>query len=733
MADVNPTARREHKSFCRICTGQCGLVVTVEDETRIVAVRGDKDDTQTLGYICSKGLAAPEFHHSKERLLHPLKKMPDGSFAQITLAQAFEEIGDRLVDIVAEDGIDAVASFRGSGGFFYSVTLGMLTDWLDAIGATKAYSTLTIDQSAKTIVASRLGIWGAGKHRIQESEVMLLVGANPLVSITQLDSRHPVKRIREQKARGMKLIVIDPRRTETAEYADLFVQPLPGTDGWIMAAVIREVLRNEWHDAAFCAEHVADLDLLRVAVEAFTPEIVARRADIPAGQIREIAEMFARDATRGVTNSGTGPDMGPHSNVTEHLIECLNVICGRYYRAGEPLTNTGLLFPLAATPAQVIRLPRTWESGPTNRINGFGLIGGEMATAALADDILQPGEGQVKFLLNLGGNPATCIPDQRKMVRALKSLDLMVTIDPFLTPSASLSDYILPPRMIYERPDLPMYIYENFLYPEPWTRYTPRLIDPPAGSDVCTEWDLLWYLAKRLGHTLAFHGVPLDMDTPPDDEQLLAIVARASLVPYDEIKRHPLGLVIKSDARAGPADPDSAAQFTTMPPDVQAEVDALFASPMREGAFESNGETFGFLLSSRRQRHRFNSIGFKIPDLNRAMPRNLGYMNAADMADAGIRTGDWIEITSDHGSIQVIAEEDATVRRRVISVCHGFGGLPDEDDYIKDGVSPNQLISTDRDLQTINGTPRMSGIPVNVVRGNGPRIPGPIRVAEPSF
>ncbi|ALR21158.1 molybdopterin-containing oxidoreductase family protein [Sphingobium baderi] len=720
MADVEPGDLREVKSFCRICTGLCGTIVTLDRDDRIVATRGDKDDPQTLGFVCSKGSNAPDFHNSADRLLHPLKRMPDGSFQKIALQDALAEIGDKLAEIYERDGPEAIASFRGSGGFFYAVTLNLLTDWLAALGSGKNYSTLTIDQSAKTIVMSRLGYWAAGKHRVQFSDVAFLIGANPLVSITQLDCRNPVKRLKEHKARGMKLIVMDPRHTETARHADLFVQPLPGQDGPIVAAVLRTILEEGWYDKAFCDEHVADLDLLRAAVAPFDAVSVAHRADIPVEQIRQIAEMFARDNKKGIASSGTGPDMGPHSNVTEHLIECLNVVCGRYTREGEEITNAGFLFPTGSLPAQVVRLPRTWDMGPRNRINGYGPVCGEMQTSAMADDILQPGPGQVKFLFNLGGNPATCVPDQRKMVQALRSLELFVSIEPFMTPTAHLSHYILPPRMFYERADLPMHIFEQVLYPRPYTRYTPSLTNPPAGSDVCTEFDVFWHLAKRLGKTIHFHGIPLDMEQMPTEDEMLAIVAHKALAPWDEIKQETLGCFRDPGTVALACDPKTADRFTTMPDDVQEELKALLDDVPTFGAFKSNGRTFGFLMSSRRQRHRFNSIGFKITELQRAMPSNLGYMNPEDMETIGIRDGDWIQIESDTGAIQVVAQSDASVRKAVISVCHGFGGLPDEDTYFDGGVSTNQLISTDRDLQTINGTPRMSGIPVDITLSNGP-------------
>lgn len=713
------SAVREVASYCRICTAHCGTILTIDEGSgRLLSVKGDKNDSQTLGFICSKGANAPEFHHGSERLLHPLRREQDGSFTRISLATAFEEIGARFAAIYGRDGPDAIGTFRGSGGFYNSIMLGLLTDWMTAIGSPKAYSTLTIDQSAKTIVPSRLGYWAAGKQRFQDSDVALLIGANPLVSITQLDSRNPLKRIKEQKARGLKLIVIDPRRTETAEHADLFVQPFPGQDGPIIAAVIRIILDNGWHDREFCDENVSDLDLLREAVSPFEPEAVARAAGLDVEDLFAIARLFARDSKRGTASSGTGPDMAPHSNVTEHLIECLNVICGRMLRAGERISNSGFLFPAGSVPAQAMHMPRTWETGPRNRINGFGLVGGEMATSAMADDILQPGDGQLKALFVFGGNPASCVPDQRKMVQALRSLELLVTIDPFMTPTAEVSDYVLPPLMFYERPDLPCYIFETFLYPEPFTRYAETVLDRPADSDLCTEWDLLLDLARRVGKPITYLGHTLDPETPPTDEALLAIASSKALLPFEVIKEHKLGCVVDGATFALPKDPASAGHFTTIPSDVRDEIEAM-RRDWQAGAPGAGGLAgFPLLLTSRRQRHRYNSVGFKIADLKRAMPFNPVYLNPQDLDGLAIRDGQMVEICSDAGRIVAMARADATMRTGVVSICHGFGGLPDDDDYLDEGVSPNLLISTSRDLQTINGMPRMSGIPVRVAALN---------------
>jgi anaerobic selenocysteine-containing dehydrogenase len=693
--------------------GHCGVVLTVDDQEQLVGIRADRDDEQTLGFACFKGLQAVELHNGPARLLHPLKRQPDGSFARIPLEQALDEIAAKLRAIIDEDGAEAIAGYRGGGAFFNASASTLLADFLGAIGTPKLFSSVTIDQSAKMVTPGRLGLWLPGIQSFQSSDVTMLIGGNPLVSITNLDLRNPMKRLKDAKARGFKLIVIDPRLTETAKFADIFLQPLPGEDCTILAGMIRLILERGWEDKAFCAQNAAGLDALKAAVQPFTPDYVARRADIPADKFLLAAEAFAH-ARRGPAVSATGPNMSPHSNLAEHLIGCLNVMCGRFVREGERIENPGVLYPRYPRPAQVVPASRPWEKGPKSRIGGYGMLGGEMMTGVMAAEILEPGTGRVRAMIVHGGNPVSSVPDQRKVVEALRKLDLLVSIEPNMTPTAKLSHYILPPKLMYERADLPLWIWEMLLYPIPFTRYTEAAAEPPAGSEVCDEIQLFWALAKRLGLQMTVTGLPIDMDTPPTVEDSLKIAARHAPVSWDEIKSHPRGAVFAGEPQyAAPADPATAGKFTLAPEDVVTEIAELAAEYVAPGQFTHR-------IAARRHRDRFNSLGKALSGVHKRVPYNVAYLNPADMAAKSVADGDWVELTSDNGTVRAIAEGDETLRTGVVSLTHGFGDLPDSTDYLTDGVSTNLLISTDRDLQTINAMPRMSGIPVNVERASGP-------------
>ena len=708
-------ATREANSFCRICLGHCGVVLTLDERDRLVSVRGDHEDSQTLGYACFKGLQSAAAHNSDDRLLHPLKRMPDGSFQQIGLEQALDEIAAKLDAIRRKDGAEAIAGFKGNGAYFNAAVTFLVRDFLRSLGSPKAFSTNTIDQSAKSVAIGRMGHWPAGKDPLHKSEVYLLIASNPLVSVNlPFDTRNPMKRLKEAKARGMKFIVIDPRYTETAHFADVFLQPLPGEDAAIAAGLLHIVLKNGWHDAEFCAQHVGDLDQLRRAVEPFTPDLVAARARVPAEKLLEVADVFARQCKRGVAATCTGTDMAPHSNLAEHLVEALNVVCGRYIRAGEPIENPGVLSARYPRRAQAVPPRRPWEKGYKSRIEGYGLIDGELPTGILVDEILTPGEGQVKALFVVGGNPASSIPNQRRVVEALRSLDLLVTIEPFMSATARLSHYILPPALQYERADLPFVTFERILYPEEaFTRYTPAHAKPPEGSEVTDDWYVFWALARRLGVALTFQGKALNMEQRPSTDDLLAILARHAPVPFSEIQAQPRGGVWGEPYPALPPEEGWQGRFTVAPEDVVAELAELATEAPPDAIYTHR-------MATRRHRDVFNSAWRQLPAIRQRLPYNKAFLHPDDLAAAGIRPGERVEITSAAGSIVAISEADASVRSGVVSIAHGFGMLPDED-YLKAGGVNTNLLLSGTDRQSINAMPQMSATPVAIRRAEYPR------------
>lgn len=705
---------REKLSFCRMCMGHCGVVVTVDENEHLVDIRGDHEDGQTLGFACFKGMKATESHNSPKRILKPLKRMPNGEFEEIALEQALDEIAERLGETIQKQGAEAVGGYKGGGAFFTSASNMMLNDFLRAVGSPKAFSSVTIDQSSKAVALGRLGIWPAGRTPFRRGDIFMIFGGNPLVSIgtNGFDTRNPLKRLKEAKDRGMKLIVIDPRYTETAKFADVFLQPLPGEDCTIIAGLIHIVLEQGWQDKAFCDEHVDKLDSLREAVADFTPDKVAEQAAIDKEQLWQVAELFAKQCSTGAATSATGPDMGAHANLAEHLIECLNIICGRFLKEGDVIDHPGLLTPRYPRKAQVMPAPRWWEEGFQSRVGKFGVMDGELPSGIIPDEILQEGPGQIKSFIVHGGNPVSAVPDQQKVVEAFESLDLLVTIDPFMTVTAQLSDYVLPPTMQYERADLPLYIYETLVTPVPFTRYTEPVCNPPQGAEVADDNYFFWALAKRLGLQLEYLDQAMDMSTPPETEDLLRQVVDRSPLDFDKLKKTERGIELEEEPqRVEPADPALNTFFSIMPSDVKAELDDVKDKWRQKEQINSE---FPLRLAVRRLRDTLNSACIELPSIKKRTPVNYAYINSRTMKFIEVNDNEVIKIISDHGEIQVVAKTDDTVREDVVSISHGFGVLPSIQDYEKYGANTNLLISSDRDVEAINAMPRMTGIPIRI-------------------
>lgn len=682
--------------------------LTIDEQERIVAVRGDKEHPLTRGYACIKGLQAAEAHHGPGRLLHPQMRMDDGSFVRIPLEQALDEIAGRLKHILDRDGPDALAAFRGTINVFSAVNGQMVADWLKSLGSDNFYTTMTIDQSAKWVTVQRLGFWAGGRQAMQDADVWLLAGNNPLVSLgSPCMAAHPLETLKAARARGMKLIVIDPRRSETARHADLFLQPVPGEDVAVAAGLLRLILSEGWQDEAFCARHVDGLAELRLSINGYTPDVVEQRAGISRDQLRLAARMFAHEGRRGIAHAGTGVTMGPHSNLADHLYDCLNVVCGRFLREGETIPNPGVMSPPWPSRAEVIPPGRQWEQGPRSRIGGYGMLFGEKMSGVLADEILAPGPGQIRSLFVVGGNPASAIPDQHKVVDALRSLELLVTIDPVMSTTARLSHYVLPPTVFYEHADLTPPLYESSIFSVPFSSYTPAVIPPPADAEVIDDWRVFWEVSRRMDRPLSFNGTTLDMGTAPTSDELHAILLRDARVPFERMRDHAGEVLDIGTVRVEPPGPESTGRFAVAPPDVVAELAQVLDKSPPPG--------FTHRLVSRRMRDVSNSMYHDFPAIRHRVPYNPAWMHPDDLAALGLADGDRIEIVSGHGRIPAIVEADADVRPGVVSMSHSWGGLPDDPEpYEQVGAYTGLLISTDQELEPINAMPRMSAVPVRI-------------------
>jgi len=705
-------ALETHKTYCRFCHNYCAFEVDVENG-RAVAVRGDNTDPIYGGYTCIKGRQLPEAHAHPERVTRPLKRMPDGTYEEIPLAQALDEIAARVKAIGEKHGKRAVASYCGTYAFQNSAALAVSKAWHKGFGSESYYTSVTIDQPSKAVAMSRAGVWSAGMHGFHESDVVMHIGNNPIVSqYTPFGGTppwNPVKELRDAKARGMKVICVDPRRTDIARRADLFLQIRPGEDPTFLAGMLRVILDEKLHDQDFCEQWMNGLDKLHHALREFDLDYVAQRTRLPKQQIIDAARMFAR-AKRGIAVTGTGPDMAMHPTLTEHLVICLNLICGRVNRAGEKVPNPGILTPVQPKKAQPTGPFPMFGHGPRSRVRNLGEIIGEMPCAALSDEILLEGEGQVKALIVLGGNPLVAWPDQAKAVRAIDALDLLVCVDIKRAATAKHADYVLPGKMCLERADVP--ILCDTWYEQPYTHYTPAIVDGPEGSELIEEWELYWELAARLGTKIRLAGGELPLDRKPTKQDVLASMLAGGRIPFSEVQKHRGGTVYPQvEQIVQPADAGCDKRFEMTPEGVVEE--------LAEVRRESLVDAFSHRLISRRLRQVYNSSGRDLPDSRAKGTTNPAFMNPADLDELGVRSGDVIEIESAHAMIYGVAEGVDDVPPGVISMSHAWGDPAVNPKEVREiGSSTNALISNEVDFDRITGMARQSAIPVNVRRAS---------------
>ena len=421
--------------------------------------------------------------------------------------------------------------------------------------------------------------------------------------------------------------------------------------------------------------------------------------------------MFAEGPT-GSAGTGTGPSMSPYPSLMEHLIICLNVVCGRWLKAGEISESRSLLQPDTPKRAQVLG-PFNPLSGPKSRFRGLRGYGGEMPCTTLAQEITEPGEGQIKALFSNGGNPVAAWPDQARSLEAMKALDLLVAIDHRMTQTAQFADYILPPRLSLERSDVPPFMDRWFR--APYACYTEAVIKNPEG-DLLNDWEVYWEIAERLGVEIVLPGGPIQSGARPTDDDVLDLIYANSLVPFDQIRSKNGQILEDLRQTIEPADPDATGRFALALEDHLQELHEIClqqTSAERILGFDPSLHTFR--LISRRLKTHLNSLGGELSALNKKTPTNYSYMNPDDMEDLNIKDNDLVLIASPRASLTGVAKGASDIRRGVISMAHSWGSASSSDEKVRDIGSPtNRLIDVENGFDPITGQAIQSAIPVSV-------------------
>ncbi len=667
---------RQVQTFCRICSAHCGLSIRVDGE-QIVEVAGDRLHPLSQGYTCAKGRQLGRVHVHERRLDHPLARRGE-KLARVTWGESIDEVEARIRVIIRESGAGAIGHFAATASAYDANGRGITAGFFAGLRTRQLYSSFTLDAPNKPLCAGLI----AGRGVIplvdwDHTRCLLLVGTNPPVSHGHgTIVPNPVERIRAVRRRGGHVIVVDPRRTKSARLADLHLALRPSTDDFLLAGLVRALLR-EGADEQFIQERVAGVETLRKVVEPFPLERVARLCALRLEDL-ETAVRFIREAGRCSVLTGTGVSMGPAANAGEALAWSLGAVTGSLDREGGFWFNPGLLKPTEEHP---LHRGAAERPGPASRpdLRGFG---GELPAVALADEIEA---GNLRALFVVGANPALICPEAKRIGRALRSLELLVVSDIFHTATTALATHVWPCTDQLERADLSTYV--DNAYPAAFAQYAPRVV-PPRGERRGMWWPF-FELSRRL--QLPVLGKPeVDAALPelPDDDTFLALAAKRARVPFSEIVGSPHGVLDREAPRYG--------WMTRRLPGGRWNLDhPVLFERLNETREAEAGE---LRLLNRRVLATMNTT-LSEPDLRGEEPDLL--MNAEDGAARGLADGGWVRVRSRHGELEARVRWTDEIPRGSVSIPHGFGD-----------PNVNHLTSARADLDPLTGMPRLTGIPV---------------------
>ncbi|GAA4717447.1 molybdopterin-dependent oxidoreductase [Phytohabitans rumicis] len=693
---------------CNLCEAICGLRFTI-DGGRITSINGDPDDPLSRGHICPKAIALGDIQADPDRLRKPVRRTPDG-WVEISWDEAYDLVVDRLIETRQRYGSNAVGLYLGNPSVH---NYGILTHGPHFFGQLRTrnrFSATSVDQLPHQLVVH----WLYGHQLlipipdIDNTNYFLVFGANPLASNGSLMTVPDVRRrLVDLKARGGKVVVFDPRRTETAALADEHHFVRPGSDAALLLALLHCVFAD---GTAEPTAHVDGLDAVREAVAAFTPERVAAVTGVDADVIRRVAREFA--AAEGAACYGrVGVSIQRFGALSQWAIQLLNLATGNLDRPG------GALFTRPA-----VDLVGGGLVGPghydkwRSRVRGLPEFSGELPVAALAEEILTPGDGQIRALVTVAGNPVLSTPNGGQLDRALDGLDFMVAVDFYVNETTRHADVILPPTTALEHDHYDVIFHA--LAVRNTARYSPAVLPKPA--DARHDWEIFTELARRYARRLGRRPAMrrrLMMRLRPHQQ----IAAGLRLGPYPvslrALRRRPSGVDF------GPLRPSFPGALRTPDKRVHAAPTQLLDA-LREATEEllAAPEPGQLRLIGRRHLRSNNSWMHNYERLVKGRPRHHLFMHPDDLAARGLRDGQRVRVRSRVGEVEVEVAETADIMPGVVSLPHGWGhARPDVRLSVASrtpGVSINDL-TDDTLLDELSGNAALNGVVVTVESASG--------------
>jgi len=697
---------------CMLCEAVCGLAVEMDGAT-VKSVRGDADDPFSRGHICPKAAAIADVQGDPDRIREPQRREGE-RWRAVSWDAALEEAGERLAAVQRKHGRSAVAFYVGNPSVHsYSAMLGV-PFFSRALGTRTRFSATSVDQLPHMLAA--LEMFG---HQlllpvpdVDRTRFFLMLGANPRASNGSLMTAGGIsRRLDELRERGGKLVVVDPRRTETAAEADQHFAIRPGTDALLLLAILHVLFEEGRADLRHLAPFTDGLASLREAAARFPPERVAERTGIPAGEIRELARAFAT-APSAVAYGRVGASTQEFGGLAAWLVIALNAVTGNLDREG------GFLFTSPA--ADLVGLSaRMGDHGHfaawRSRVRGLPEFGGELPAATLAEEIDTPGDGRIRALVTFAGNPVLSTPNGARLERALSGLEYMVSIDLYRNETTRHANLILPTSFGFERDHYDVVFYT--LAVRNAARYVKPLMPVPKG--VRGDFEVLLDLALRIrrhggGRRGRALGAVLRTVRAIGERRLLDLLLRFGphRLSLRKLERHPHGIDL------GPLRPQLPARLCTKDKRLQLAPPIFLRDLGRLEARLAQAPA-GLVLIGRRALRSNNSWMHNSLRLVKGPPGCVLLMHPEDAAERGLRPGARARVESRVGSVEVPVGVTADVARGVVSLPHGWGhtrqGAALGVASAHAGASLNDL-TDEQAVDALSGNAAFSGVPVSVSR-----------------
>ena len=704
---MSDTSTRTHHRVCHLCEAMCGLVIQTEGD-KVTDVRGDKDDPLSRGHVCPKAVALQDIHEDPDRLRKPMKRIrtAPGEYQHVEIewSEALDLAADALASTIEKQGIDAIGAYFGNPAVH---NYGMLTHQRNLfrhIRTRNRFSATSVDQLPHHLVS----LWCFGHmllHPIPDvdrTHYFLMLGANPLASNGSIWTVPDVRqRLKDLKSRGGKLVVVDPRRTETAELASEHLFIRPGSDAAFLLAMIHVLFCDDLVAPGPLGDFTDGLDEVAAAVSELSPDWAAPLTGIEADDIVRIAHELA-EAEAGICYGRMGVSTQAYGALCQWAIQVINVATGHLDKPG------GSLFTRPAMD-QVVNTNPGGFGRFASRGRGLPEFNYELPAATMVDEIRTEGEGQIRLMFTGAGNPVLSTPNGRALDEALEEVDFMISVDPALNETTRHADVILPPTSPLEHDHYDIAFHNLAI--RNTARYSPAVFEKPEGA--LHDWEIFSELGARVAARLNLEPMP----TYPPDRMVDAALKSG---PYgehtdwqlsiDKLKAHPSGIDL------GPLEPSCPERLQTPNQRIQLAIPEVLADIER---FVKDTDVAGdhYRLIGRRHVRDNNSWMHNHHRLMKGKPRCQLLMHPDDVAKEGWQSGMVVTIESRVGAIDAELAASDEMMPGVVSLPHGYGhglaGTRGEVASRHAGVSCND-ITDEQFVDQLSGNAAVNGVSVRL-------------------